>query len=215
LAYTGLARIYWNKHYWASILSVNFLDSVPVLGNIALFYDKKLSNAYTLMGDYYQELVKHKQAIEEYNKAISFNPNDWRAFYGRGGVYYNYDLVKCLEDSQKAVSLNHGPELPSLLHNLSVAYSNAGFIEKAKYYGLEALKLDRDSLSYYSKIYSISDFESSHYVLKIVKLLEKEYSKDSSNLRNLYDLGLNYVFLHQPEKALKCFKKYFQKNQSL
>jgi TolB-like protein len=210
-AYTGLAKVYWDKHYWATILSEKFLDSVPVLCSTALICDNQLSDAYTIMGDYYQELGKHKQAIEDYNKAISFNPNDWSAFYGRGNVYYNYDLVKCLEDFQKAVSHNHGPELPSLLHNLGATYSDAGFIEKAKYYSQEALQLDKDSIMYLSCIYSISDLAPFHYSQELVKLWEKEFSKDPGNLKSLWEIGLNYVFLHQPEKALQYFNKYLQK----
>ena len=41
LAYTGLARVYWDKHYFKDYLSKNFMDSVPILCDIALSYDNQ------------------------------------------------------------------------------------------------------------------------------------------------------------------------------
>src|ERR1035437_4774247 len=44
---TGLARVYWDKHYWEEYLSENFKDSVLILTNHALSFDNQLSEAYT------------------------------------------------------------------------------------------------------------------------------------------------------------------------
>ena len=94
--------------------------------------------------------VRNEQAIAEYEKAIRFNPNDWLAYAMSANLYnMSDDLVKTISYRHKAVSLNHGPELSSLLRDLSSIYNNAGFIEKAKFYNQEALKLDNDSASYY------------------------------------------------------------------
>jgi len=53
-AYTGLAMVYWNKHYWESYFSESFLDSVLILADKALSLDPQLSDAYKVRGDYYR-----------------------------------------------------------------------------------------------------------------------------------------------------------------
>jgi tetratricopeptide (TPR) repeat protein len=47
-------------------------------------FDDQLSEAYTLRGRYYTEIGKPEQAIEEFDKAIKFNPNDWMAYLEKG-----------------------------------------------------------------------------------------------------------------------------------
>jgi TolB-like protein len=149
-AYSGLARVYWDKHYWEEYFSKNFMDSVLILTNIALSFDNQLSEAYILRGTYYSEIGKPEQAIEEFDKAIQLNPNDWSAYYGKGDLYsYNDDLLNWIDNSQKAASINRGPELPTLLGEIGWAYFSAGFPEKSKYYYQEELKLDGDSSIYY------------------------------------------------------------------
>jgi TolB-like protein/Flp pilus assembly protein TadD len=213
-AYVGLAQIYWNRHHWSEILLENFMDSVLILCNRALSFDNKLSEAYTLKGSYYSEVGKPEEAIEEYNKAIKLNPNDWEAYWNKGYYYswINLDLVKSINYLQKAVSLNRGPELPKLLSEVGFAYFCAGFPEKAKYYYQEKLKLDDDSSAYYS---SLSDFESN--LANFNKSIEfgiKVYAIDSTNEHILYLLGFNYACLGQFEKSLKYYKKFIERRKT-
>ena len=133
-AYTGLARVYWDKHYWETYFSEDFVDSVLILTDIALSYDDQLAEAYTVRGDYYRAKGLTEQAIKEYDKAIKFNPNDWEAYDGKGLLYQYDDLVKTIDNFQKAASLNHGPELPGLLRRIGWAYDDEGFNEKGNYY---------------------------------------------------------------------------------
>jgi TolB-like protein len=88
-------------------------------------------------------------------EALEYNPNDWRTYSGRGSYYAGYDRIKSIENYQKAISLNHGPEFPVLLRYLGGAYLGIGFIDKAKYYYQEALKLDGDSVNYLEGLYRI------------------------------------------------------------
>jgi TolB-like protein len=134
-AYAGLALVYYNKHYWGTFLSENFLDSVLILADIALSYDDQLAEAYTVRGDYYTAKGRTEQAIKEYDKAIKFNPNDWMAYRGKGYLYtVKNDIVKKIDNYQKAASVNHGSEFPIFLRSLSGSYLQAGFTEKAIYY---------------------------------------------------------------------------------
>ena len=150
-AYTGLARVYWDRHLVKNYLLKNFQDSTIILCKIALLYDDQISEAYTLNGLNYSDIGKSEQAIEEFDKAIRFNPNDWMAYRGKARLYARNDFVSNIKYLQKAISINRGPELPDLLEEIGSVYlADAGFPEKAKQYYQDKLKLDGDSAAYYN-----------------------------------------------------------------
>jgi TolB-like protein len=210
-AYSGLARLYWDKHSGKEkeYFSESFMDSVMILANIALSHDYNLSEPYTLRGSYYSETGKPEQAIEEIDKAIKLNPNDWMAYYEKGEFYFYTDLVNAINYLQKAASINRGAEFPSLLGEIGGAYSNAGFPDKVKQYYQDKLKLDSDSLAYY---YALADME---FWLanfnKSIEFAEKGYAIDSTNKGILYCLGHNYAWLGQYEESLKYYKKHYER----
>ena len=180
-AYSGLARVYWDKHSGKEkeYFSENFMDSVLILTNIALSFDDHLSEAYTLRGRYYSETGKPEQAIEEFDKAIKLNPNDWMAYYEKGEFYWDADLVNTINYLQKAASINRGAEFPSILGEIANAYSSAGFPDKAKQYYQDKLKLDGDSLSYYDGLSNV-EFWLANFN-KSIEYAEKGYAIDSTN----------------------------------
>jgi TolB-like protein len=205
-AYTGLASIYWDKHYYEEYFSKNFLDSVLILCDIALSYDNQLSEVYIIRGDYYRTLGISQKAIDEYDKALKINPNSWKAYFGKGYLYGNDNLVKMLENLHKAASLNHGSELPGLLRNIASLYYNAGFSEKGNYYHLEALKLDDDSASYFISLADAEWFNGNFK--EAVEFLKKGYAIDSINTRIINLLGEYYMLSGKPEESLTYYKKY-------
>jgi TolB-like protein len=205
-AYVGLARVYWTKLGIEEYLSKNYIDSVLILCNKAISFDNKLSEAYSLKGDYYSEIGKKEQAIEEYDKAIKFNPNDWMAYIGKGSLYYADDLVNNINCLQKAVSINRGPELPSLLATIGWAYFCAGFPEKAKYYYQERMKLDGDSLSYYDRLAWFEFYQGNFN--KSIEYAKKVLAIDSAGGGSA--LGSDYAWLGQKKESLKYHKKDFE-----
>jgi len=209
-AYSGLAKVYWDKHYWESYFSEEFLDSVLILADEALNYDDQLSEAHTVKGDYYMEIGLAEKAIEEYDKATIFNPNDWQAYRGKGWLnrFIYCDFVRAIDNFQKAVNLNRGSELPSLLESLGGAYMGIGFYEKCRYYIQEALKLDGDSMRYYLYL-AYCEIVPGNY-LKAVEYGEKLYALDSTDNYNLSILGYIYVFHGQHEEALELYKRYIE-----
>jgi tetratricopeptide (TPR) repeat protein len=209
-AYTGLARVYWDKHYWEEYLSENFMDSVLILTNHALSFDNQLSEAYTLRGTYYYETGKPELAIEEFDKAIQLNPNDWVAYWRKSVLYFNYtNLVKCIDNYQKAASINRGPELPVLQWKIGEAYLCAGFPEKSKYYYQEELKLDGDSSNYYWNLawdeFYLRNFDKS------IEFGVKGYAIDSTYNGILYMIGFGYSWLGKYKESLKYYKKYYER----
>ena len=210
LAYVGLASVYWNKYYYKEYFSENFLDSVLIMANEALFYDDQLSEAYTIRGNYYSEKSKPELALEEFDKAIKFNPNDWMAYRGKGEFYVRNDFVNNLNYLQKAILINRGPELSSLLGEIGGVYStDAGFPEKGKQYYLDKLKLDSDSLYYYSTLASDEFFFANFN--KSIEFGLKGYVIDSTNEVILGALGNSYAWLGKYKESLKYFKEWLER----
>lgn len=212
-AYTGLASVYWERHYWESYLSENLLDSVLILSNIAISYDDQLSEAYTMRGNYYNSLEKTEQAIREYDRAIKLNPNDVEAYFRKGVMYIDYDLVKSIDNLLKAASRYRGTLLPSLLRQIGRVFLQAGFIDKDKEYSQEALKLDGDSIANYWQLANI-EFCSENYKMA-VEYMGKAYNMDSSNRDIQWALGHNNVFLGQYQESLRYFKKWLEGDAAL
>jgi tetratricopeptide (TPR) repeat protein len=178
-----------------------------VLADLALYYDDQLAEAYIVRGEYYSVKGSAKQAIEEWDQAIRYNPNNWNAYGMKGGIYEELDILKSLENLQKAASLNHGPELPDLLTRTGYDYYQAGFPEKGNYYILEALKLDRDSLKYFDNLARYAAETESDY-RKAVDHFEKRYLTDSTNTEFLVSLGYYNSLIGQYKESLKYYKKY-------
>jgi tetratricopeptide (TPR) repeat protein len=113
---------------------------------------------------------------------------------------------------QKAASLNHGPELPSLLGAIGQACFDAGFPAKSKYYYQEELKLDDDSAIYYSNLGG-DQYWLENYA-KSIEFGLKGLSADSNNYVILNLLGSNYAMLAQYDKSYKYFRKWLEKLKS-
>jgi TolB-like protein/lipoprotein NlpI len=213
-AYSGLAMAYIYKHSWDidSYFTENYLDSAMILANRALSYDDQLAEVYYVRGLYYLENGKSEQAINEFDKALKYNPNYWEVYGDKGSLVYslyidNLDFVKAIENLNKAISINHGRELPKLLFNLATVYNDAGFREKFLYYIGEYNKLiPPDTNSFWnSGVYdqlSVGNYE------KAFEIGNKIYSRDSNNIYNLSNLGFYYLAFGQYKESLKYYKKY-------
>jgi tetratricopeptide (TPR) repeat protein len=177
-----------------------------ILADIALSFDDQLAEAYVIRGDYYELNYEKEQAINEYDKAIKLNPNYWRAYWEKGGMYLHDDLVKTIDNYQKAASLQRGPFLPEIYRWIGFAYVMAGFKEKSIYYAKEALKLDDDSAAYYSFLAEIEDCFGNFE--KAIEFGKKSYALDSTDWWVIYLLGLDHLYLGQFDEYFKYFKKY-------
>ena len=215
-AYSGLALVYVDKNTYSktSYFSKNYLDSALILADRALLYDNQLAEAYYARAAYYFFIGKTEQASKEAYKALEYNPNYWEIYRAAGMMFLNDinspDFVKGIESLDKAVSINRGRELSFLLRDLGGAYSwSAGFLEKANYYNLEALKLDGDSASFYNFL------AKSEWLLGNFKGAAEYYNRcyaiDSNNRDYPFVLGECYMFMGMEKKSLKFYKKYDEK----
>jgi TolB-like protein len=214
LAYYGLAHIIWiksdytrnNNNAESSILKM-YVDSMRILADIALSYDDHLEGPYIIRAAYYQINGNFKKTIEEYDKAIRINPNDSWAYEKKGWTYEGFDILKSIQNYQKAASLNHGSRLAGLLKTIGAQYFNAGFPEKGKYFFLEKLKLDGDSIWYSDDLIRYTSALEPDYK-KAIEYFEKRHLTDSTNTLLFLDLGYFYTFSGNYKESLKYFKKY-------
>lgn len=207
LAYSGLAGIYWDKNYYKEYFSKNFLDSVLILAKKALLFDDQLPDAYYILGMYYSERGSNKQAIEEFDKALKYNPNFWLAYFGKGFVhFYENDHAIALENFQKAASLYRGSGLSDILRIICLTLYDSGFGDLAKTYNLEAVKLEPDSIKYFFWSYLL---ESN--TLKGLEFLKKGYSIDSTNNQILQGLAGCYSDIGHFKESIQFYKRYLDR----
>jgi len=205
-AIAGQALVYWQKHYWDEYLSENFMDSVLILSNIALSYDDKLSEAYFAKGEYFDAKGLNEKALAEFDKALEFNPNYWRAYIGKAFLYDKDDHIKCIQNLLKAVSINHDKFSATINRFIGGKFLVAGHINKAKEYFVKAFEIDRDSAFLLSCLGG-TESDLGNYKKSI------EYFKRAYLYRDNYSdvikrLGESYLFSGQPGEALKYYKEY-------
>ena len=211
-AYTGLAWIYWEKHYWESYLSANFLDSVLYLCKLALSYNPGLSDAYTIKGDYYREREQPEQAIKEYDIALKYNPNDCMAYIGKGMTYKDYDFINSMDNFLKAEGIYRGPLLVGLFINLGDIFGETGFEGKARDYFHKAFLLSQDSSIFFG-YYSTIEFRSQNYDSACI-LMEKAslFAHDMVSIQ--WNLGYFYMLANNHKESLFYFKKWLEGNKA-
>jgi TolB-like protein/Tfp pilus assembly protein PilF len=194
-AYTGLAWVYRNKNYWREYFSGSFLDSGLHLTETALRYDDQLADAYLYRGRYYRATGNTAQAIEGYDKAIRFNPNDYMGYYYKAVAYCNLDVIRSIENMLKAASLDRGA-LATHFSVLGMIYQNTGFSDLARHYWQEALKLDGDSARYYLLLSNMEHYLGNKE--QAINFYEQAIDKDPS--KSFVDL-LSYVFYGKHDLA--------------
>jgi TolB-like protein/Tfp pilus assembly protein PilF len=195
-AYVGLAWVYLNKHSQEFYSSENSsLDTMLYLANKALSFDSQLSDAYRARGRYYLLKGLYKKAIDEFDKALKYNPNDYGAYYWKGVTYESYsgDCIQVIDNISKAADRNKGKDLPFYLDVLGDYYIDGGFPDKAKYYYQEEYKLTRDSAGYLYDCAWVkertSDFEEA---LKLAKRANRMDSTKIIILQFYYFLPSSY-----------------------
>jgi TolB-like protein/AraC-like DNA-binding protein/Flp pilus assembly protein TadD len=203
-AFTGLAKLYHAKNYWALYFDQDFLDSMMVLCDKAISIDKNLDEAYYLKGYYYWKNGNNEEALVNLEKVLEINPNHDGAYSLKGYIFtwHLFDFVKGIDNYHKALALIHGKERPALLMNLGRAYLDVGFKDKAIKCYQEALTLNVDSGLYYNLLswveFSCENLEES------VKMARRTYETDSTLFTDL----IIYSLLPENQE-----ESYFQANR--
>ncbi len=206
-AYAGQAEVYLTKNYWKDFFSENYLDSVLILANLALSHDDELAEAHFVKGAYYEANGTQNKALEEYDKTIKLNPNDWLAYYGKARIYDVMDQIKCLDNLQKAASINKSDIVsPTILRLMGGKLLVTGFIDNAKSYFTRAFELDGDSAFFFSCLGGTESDQGNYE--KSVEYFERAYRNRANYTEVIRRLGENYLLNGQYRESMKYFKEY-------
>ncbi len=206
-AYAGQAEVFLNKNYWKDMFSENYLDSVLILANNALTYDDQLAEAYFAKGAYYDAKGMKSKALEEYNKTINLNPNDWMAYNAKAMLYELDDQVKYLDNLKKAASINQSSLVsPKILRKIGGKLEVTGFKDKALYYYKKAFDLDSDS-AYYLSCLGGAESDLGNYN-KSLGYFKRAYMNRANYTYVTRRLGEDYLFAGMYKESLKYFKEY-------
>jgi TolB-like protein/Tfp pilus assembly protein PilF len=219
LAYTGLAELHHLEGARHGDPYNGFNDSVWVLIHKALLYDKNCAAAYDLRAWYYW-LHKYDSELilNDLDKVISIRPNDpdnyWTyELYGTMYAYKLHDNVNRLFYYHKALQCasraSDDRRQVHFLKSLGFGYGTLGFRDKQRSYYEEALKIGKDTISYFDELATmefsqIGNFDSA------LNLYEKIYASDSNKIYYLYNMGMTNLFLRNFEDAYQYFLESFE-----
>jgi TolB-like protein len=206
-AYLGLAYI--GTQNSSEDLSPNSVDSLINYINIALSYDDKLFEAYTLRAYLYHETGRTNLALRDLDKAIDLNPNYADAYTLKHYIYYASDLLEDLKASQKSVSIDRTAGLNLRLKNLAYSYNQAGFYDKSIHYYREALKLDMDTADYFNWIGELEYWQGN--LNKSIELYKKSIALDTAWSRPYMYLARSLCEIGECEESLDYVVKYISR----
>jgi len=208
-AYTGLSWIYYDKIYYSTDFKNDILDSTLIRTDVALSLNDQQEEAYLLRASIYRRKGDFQKAKENYEIALSINPNFAYGLGAAGQFYIHdiYDYVKGFSNLHKAASIDRSPYLSVILRTLSTAYSTFGFVDNAIFYNQEAAKLDNDSIAYYMRLSGIEYNRNNH--IDVVNNRLKAYMLDSNNTYAIDLLASSYGSgLGKFEESLRYWEKY-------
>jgi tetratricopeptide (TPR) repeat protein len=189
------------------MFAVNYLDSVLILANRALYYDDQLAEAYFVKGAYYDAKGEKSDAQVEYDKAIKLNPNDWKAYYGKAVLHEVEDPVIYLDNLLKAVLNNRTDVItPTILRRMGGKFLVTGHIDYARKYFTKAFELDRDSAFYLSCLGGIESDQGNFE--KSLEYFRRAVNNRPNYAEVIQRLGKNCLFLGKNKESLKYYREY-------
>ncbi|HRD37707.1 MAG TPA: tetratricopeptide repeat protein [Bacteroidia bacterium] len=172
------------KNYDAAISSWNKLISL-----------KKDASNYLFRGHCYYYLNKYPEALLDYAKVISINPNEARAHLAKGNVYYflkQYD--RAIDSYENGLKVDKNNAL--LYRNLALVYRQLKDFDRSIFYADKAIEINPN----------LSTAYNDRGVSRIEKGLFKEAIQDFQQ-SILIDKDLHITYIHLAE-AFKKEKSY-------
>ncbi|MBL7871667.1 MAG: tetratricopeptide repeat protein [Cyclobacteriaceae bacterium] len=140
----GLSMLYKGSVAGGGVyIDKTLVDSAKLFSDVALQLDNKNDEAYYLQGVYYNDSGNFDEAILNFNKALSINPNNVEALVRLGLI--SEDFVTALAQIQRAISLDRGPDLVVNLRKLGEVFTTIGLFKNGEEYYKIAAGLDNDS----------------------------------------------------------------------
>lgn len=177
------------KPFIRTIPQMSFRDFAKTVGQ---------SEYYFLQGDNYAFQGDYEQAISEYNKAISLNPNYVDAYNNRGLAYAEQgNYAQAISDLNKAISLD--PNYANAYNNRGYTYTKQGNYAQAIPECNKAISLNpNDAVFYNNRGYAYT--KQGNYAQAIPDL-NKAISLDPNYVDAYYNRVDFYYFTQEYAKA--------------
>jgi len=166
-------------------------------------------------GRIYLDQGNVEKSIDNFNKAIAFQGDNFDAFFYRGLAYYRTDKFdEAIKDYERAIQLN--PKNPSTYANMGICYrakKEHGY-EKSIQYLTEAIKLNsKYEFAYFQR--SVTYTEMGKYDLAINDLKQIETLNQKSPYLSdvLFLIGINYGKMGDFDSAIEYYLKRLDKEK--
>merc|ERR1712110_1198591 len=109
--------------------------------------DKKKGETAKTEGNTHMEAKAYQKAVDEYTKAVEFNPKSEVYFCNRAAAYTNLDKFhEALDDCKKAIAIN--PDYAKAFSRMGLIYSKLQFFTESESCYTTAIKLEPDNEGY-------------------------------------------------------------------
>lgn len=188
-------------------LLVFLIILIPVNLEIPGYSTENPGQAHYALGSVYSEKGDRVRAVEEFEKAISYNPNLAEAYVNLGSIYGDQgEHELALEYYEKA--LEKGADSAFVLYNVGIEYQNQGLVDQAqeKYELSISLRDDNPKVHY---------LLGEIYLKKgMVEEAKEEYEKtlkdDPRYALALYRLGVIFHQMGEREEAIRNLEQFVQ-----
>lgn len=154
----------------------------------------------------YMDAMRLTEAIEDFEKALTYQPEDWAAYNNMGCCYKylgDYErAIRCLEKSAEIVERTGlAKSLP--YSNLADVYEILRQHEKAIDCYVKAIRIDRERIHFYQEIGTMYAHLKDHEnAIKYFNILGEK----RGNKRHLIKVGDCYAVQKNPKKAKECYE---------
>jgi len=150
-------------------------DSLTLCNDILSKYD--IDIVYNHRGYIYNNKGEYEQAIDDFNRALSLNPELVEAYYNRGSAYFNKkDYDRAISDYTRAINLL--PEYVMSINARGMAYLNTGEYNRAIADFTDALNIDPSCYEAYNN-------------RAFAYYMNKEYDKALEDTKKIKEAGYN------------------------
>ena len=188
-------------------------DSINFFADKAMFYDSKLPQSLIAKALFYMINREYELAVPYFEKALEYNPNYDLVFVYLLDLYANHlpNTEKYLEYALRGLKIDiasYDSAIASFNYlHIANAFIQGGFQEQAEIYINKSLDYNPDNLySQYTKAYIL--YAKNRDLIQTRDLLLKAFSKDTTRLDIMQEVGKIYYYLKDYKSAYHYYKKF-------
>ena len=217
-AYAGVAISY----YFLDVMQAEkqYADQINYYSDQALLFDPKLPQSLIAKALFYMNSGENEMAVPYLEKALEYNPNSALVINILSDFHARYipNTEKYLEYALKGVQLDiaaHDSVTASFIYlHLSNAFVQTGFVDEAEFYVDRSLSYYPENLySEYVKAFIL--YAKNEDLNQTKELLLAAFSKDTTRLDIMQEIGKTYYFMRDYENAYTYFKKFLGIKEAL